>query len=424
MFRKFKKLLNKFKRYTRWMWVIILYIVKEYIWPALKYIFKIPFLIIKFIWKVINAIAQGIMDFSHDIFTYPFRSVKNFIKAIFYLLAFSSLVLSVFVNFDYIKKQYGYLDKFFCAIGSQDEIKNKVVRIVGAYSEGSGFFVQTNRVLTNFHVIDQEVSPKIILASGEFITPTKIIGDRKSDLAILVTDNHYPDLVMPLSYREDINENETLLATGYALGTDLSGKATLLKGNFIDLRKSRNSLESYIQTSINLAGGMSGGPLTDICGQVVGINTMSLAGMSLFIPSSYASTMMPLMNSEEIVHIAVDPDQSPEDAVEAFYTYLKTRRMEDGYNLLSQEYLQKTSFEEWTSRFPDVLDVIVVKVEREEGTDDTVFVKFSTKNWVDGEVEYHDYEGTWQTILEDGVYKMLKSNIKEVVEADQMWWYE
>jgi hypothetical protein len=39
-------------------------------------------------------------------------------------------------------------------------------------------------------------------------------------------------------------------------------------------------------------------------------------------------------------------------------------------------------------------------------------------------VEYHYYEGTWQTIFEDGVYKMLKSNIKEVVKPDYFWFYE
>ena len=98
--------------------------------------------------------------------------------------------------------------------------------------------------------------------------------------------------------------------------------------------------------------------------------------------------------------------------------------MRDGFNLLSEEYLKKTNFEEWTSRFTDILDVQIFLSEPYEDTGDTAFVKFGTKNWNDGEVEYHYYEGTWQTVLEDSVYKMLKSKIKEVEEPGWDWFYE
>lgn len=65
-----------------------------------------------------------------------------------------------------------------------------------------------------------------------------------------------------------------------------------------------------------------------------------------------------------------------------------------------------------------------IKEEWYQKTKDTAFVKFSTKNWVDGEAEMHYYEGTWQTIKEDGVYKMLKSKIKEVENPAWDWYYE
>jgi len=98
--------------------------------------------------------------------------------------------------------------------------------------------------------------------------------------------------------------------------------------------------------------------------------------------------------------------------------------MEKGFDLLSQEYLQKTNFEEWTNRFTDILDVYVYNTEMEEDSKDTVFVKFDTQNWVNQELATHYYEGTWQTILEDGKYKMLKSNIKEIEDPDRAWfWY-
>ncbi len=47
-----------------------------------------------------------------------------------------------------------------------------------------------------------------------------------------------------------------------------------------------------------------------------------------------------------------------------------------------------------------------------------------TKNWVNGEVEDHAYEETWQTVKEDGVYKMLKAKIVEVENPSDSWYYE
>ena len=132
---------------------------------------------------------------------------------------------------------------------------------------------------------------------------------------------------------------------------------------------------------------------------------------------------MPNFTDQNITKIQVDPSESPQGAVEAFYTYLKARRMEDGFALLSTEYLQKTNFEEWTNRFTDILDVDVIFVEPQENSEDTVNIKFSTKNWNGGEVDYHYYEGTWQTIKEDGVYKMLKSKILEVDSPGWDWFY-
>lgn len=168
---------------------------------------------------------------------------------------------------------------------------------------------------------------------------------------------------------------------------------------------------------------MSGGPLVDQCGSLVGVNTIGLAGLSLFIGATDVSSRLASFTDQDVVKIAVDPSLSPEEAVRAFYTYLKARRMQDGFNLLSKKYLEKTNFEEWTNRFTNILDVEIYKSERFENTRDTAFVKFSTKNWVDGEVETHFYEGTWKTVKEDGVYKMLQSKIKEVFEPEWNWFY-
>ena len=380
---------------------------------SLYYLFKF---VVKFILAFISLIFETLI--------FPFKSLKNFLKAIFYLCIFVYLVASLFVIGDYIRTQYGWYGKFLCSIGIRDTLQNSVVRVVGGYSEGTGFFIAPNKIITNFHVIADEPSPKIIFPDGNFVTPVKIVGNKEVDLAVLLTDKQYPDLVLSLPDRIAFVENEPLIAAGYPLGTDLTGKATLLKGRFIDFRKSKQMPIGYIQTDISLVKGMSGGPLVDQCGQVVGINTISLAGLSLFINADWTKTIISDFTDQNITKIEVDPSISPEAAVESFYTYLKARRMEEGYSLLSKEYLKKTNFEEWTNRFTDILDVDVILTKPDEDSKDTVFVKFSTKNWIDGEANYHYYEGTWQTAKEAGVYKMLKSKILEVENPGWDWFYE
>ena len=390
-----------------------------YLFP-LKFITYSLYYLFKFLFKLIFAVIGLIID----CIKFPFKSLKNFLKAIVYIIIAVYLFFSLVVIVDYLQKQYGSINKIFCGSETTEKLKKSVVRIEGSYGEGSGFFISENQVLTNFHVIEGEPSPKIILADGSIVTPSKVIGDMNSDLALLFVDGKYPDFVYPLPDEIRFSENEPLLSAGYAWGTDIAGMATVVKGNYIDYRTSKKNPVGYVQTNISLVAGMSGGPLVDQCGSLVGVNTLGVAGLSLFIGAHDIAGLFTYFSDADIAKIEVDPSKSPEDAVFAFYTYLKARRMQDGFNLLSQKYLEKTNFQEWTNRFTNILDVSIYESTIFENTKDTVFVKFSTKNWVDGEVEEHFYEGTWQTVLEDGVYKMLKSKIIEVDDPGWDWFYE
>lgn len=397
---------------------------KRLLFPLYLFPVKLITYSIYYILKFLISLAFSLIKIIIECIIFPFRSLKNFLKSLFILGLLFYIPVSLFVSADYLRNQYGYIGKIFCSYGTYDKLQNDVVRIVGGNSEGSGFFISDDQVLTNFHVIDNEPSPKIIFPDGTFITPNKIVGDKDIDLAVLSTEKKYPNFVLPLPQSTEIYGNEPLLSTGYPLGTELTGRATTVRGNFINLRHSSKDKAYFIQTNISLVGGMSGGPLTDQCGNVKGINTLSLAGLSLFIDAGQAGYVIPSFTDDQITKVNLNPSASPEESVKAFYTYLKTRRMKDGFDLLSQDYLKKTNFQEWTNRFYDVLDVEVYLTKPYQNSSDTIYIKFSTKNWTGEEVNMHYYEGTWQTIFEDNKYKMLSSNIKEVPNPSWDWYYQ
>jgi len=413
---KIKYSIKNLKAYFKKLLLPIYLFPVKLITYSLYYFLKF---LIKFLVSFIKVVFDAII--------FPFKSLKNFLKSLFIFGVSVYILASLYVIIDYLGNQYGSIDKFFCRYGVEERLKKSVVRIIGGYSEGSGFFISPNQVVTNFHVIADEPSPKVVFPDGSFETPEKIVGDNNKDIAVLTLSTDHSDMVYELPELEDfisLLDNEPLLSAGYPLGSNIVGDPTVLHGRFVDFRRSRKDYVGYVQTDISLIKGMSGGPLVDQCGKVVGVNTQSLAGISFFITAFDIKNNLPTLTDQEISKIDVDPSSSPEEAVYAFYTYLKARRMEDGFGLLSDYYLTKTNFEEWTNRFTDILDVDIFKSELEENSKDSVFVKFSTKNWVNGETEEHFYEGTWETVLEDGVYKMNKSKIVEIDNPDWDWFYE
>lgn len=400
------------KRFTHPVYLFPIKIITYTAYYLVKMVIKIIIRILKIIWFCVS---------------WPFRKWSNFGKTVFWLIFISYILAMTLVILIVMREQYGSFEKMFCFGSKQaDQTKKKVVRIIGTYGQGSGFFIKPNKVLTNFHVIDGETSPKIVFPDGTIEHPQTIVGDKNVDLAILTVSGSYPEYVLPIQTEEILlTKNEPLYSIGYPEGTDIKGDATVMKGQFNGTPKNIAGYSSlYIPLNLSVVQGMSGGPLIESCGSVVGVNQLGLGGMSLFISSTSVGDNIPKMTDIDITKVELHPEKSPEDAVFAFYTYIGARNMQEGYKLLSTTYLQKTNFEEWTARFKNIVTIMVIKTERVEGSRDTVFVKFLTDTWANDDLETHYYEGTWATIKEDGVYKMLKSHIVEVSSPDWNWYYE
>ena len=148
-------------------------------------------------------------------------------------------------------------------------------------SAGTGFIVtKDGLILTNKHVIsDAKANYKVFTSDGKQYTATIKATDPLNDIAFLKIDAK--DLpVVTLGNSDDLAIGQTVIAIGNALGqyqnTVTQGVVSAV-GRAIEagdgLSGSTESLDNVIQTDAAINSGNSGGPLVNLEGQVIGINT-------------------------------------------------------------------------------------------------------------------------------------------------------
>ncbi|HQQ89604.1 MAG TPA: trypsin-like peptidase domain-containing protein [Oscillospiraceae bacterium] len=146
-----------------------------------------------------------------------------------------------------------------------------VETITGGSAAGSGFFIDDQgTIVTNYHVIDGATSMSVEVSDGATYSVQKIIDfSQVYDLALLkidVTGNSYLELSA-----ESVKTGEQVYAVGSALGT-LTGSFTA--GTVSSTSRAVGMIDC-IQMDAAISSGNSGGPLVNIYGDVVGINTYS-----------------------------------------------------------------------------------------------------------------------------------------------------
>ncbi len=163
---------------------------------------------------------------------------------------------------------------------------------------GSGVVVDAEGiVLTNHHVVAGAESIMVKLADGREVPGELIDSSAESDIAVIQieADNLVP---APLGDSDECAVGEFVLAIGNPLGFE----ATVTSG--IISARGRSGLrilkyEDFIQTDAPLNPGNSGGPLVNLRGEVIGINTamarkegMDTQGINFAIPSNIARAVM------------------------------------------------------------------------------------------------------------------------------------
>ena len=166
-----------------------------------------------------------------------------------------------------------------------------------AQSLGSGFIIDnTGYIITNNHVIDNAEKIMVILYDDTSFE-AKVVGkDPKTDVALLKIDPKKIKLkAVKFGNSNDLRVGDWVIAIGNPFGLGGTVTAGIISARNRSIGLSR--YEDYIQTDASINSGNSGGPLFNMDGDVIGINTAILGrsgsiGIGFSIPSNSAEVVI------------------------------------------------------------------------------------------------------------------------------------
>ena len=180
-------------------------------------------------------------------------------------------------------------------IAVADQVKPIVVHIEAIvkvndrrkHVEGSGFIVgQDGRIVTNQHVVDKAQKVEVTIPGRSQKYPATVVGaDKQTDVALLkIEPDGDPLPVAEFGSVDALRVGQRVLAVGNPYGLDgtVSFGIVSAKGRNLEVDK---ILNDFIQTDAMIDRGSSGGPLVDLDGRVIGINSRGQGrGIGFTIP--------------------------------------------------------------------------------------------------------------------------------------------
>ncbi|MBA3601458.1 MAG: trypsin-like peptidase domain-containing protein, partial [Acidobacteria bacterium] len=162
-------------------------------------------------------------------------------------------------------------------------------------SVGSGFIVdKTGYILTNFHVVEDTSRISVRLQSGEDFAARIVGTDKETDLAVLKIDVPRDLPFIKLGNSDAAQVGDWVLAIGSPFGLAQTVTAGIISQTNRDTPYA-SVFQKFIQTDAAINRGNSGGPLVNMDGEVIGINsqiatsTGDYNGIGFALPSNEAA---------------------------------------------------------------------------------------------------------------------------------------
>ena len=177
------------------------------------------------------------------------------------------------------------------------------IGIYGSGAQGSGFVIDTQGdILTNNHVVEGATSVQVKFKTGNTVSATVSGTDTLDDLAVINVGASAISGITPLQFADSTQVQ--IGQEAIAIGSPYGLMNTVTVGIISGLNRSigGSNITGMLQTDAALNPGNSGGPLLDVNGNVVGINTAIEAetgatGIGFAVPSNIAVKVIPSLKA-------------------------------------------------------------------------------------------------------------------------------
>ncbi len=168
------------------------------------------------------------------------------------------------------------------------------------FSLGSGFIInEQGYIITNAHVVHNATDIRVVLSEGKREYPAKIVGaDRVTDSALIRIEPDHLLTVLPLGNSDHLRMGEMVLAIGNPLGLRHTVTSGIVSATERITPGLNEKLVDFIQTDSAINPGSSGGPLVNLYGEVVGVNTAMISkaqSIGFAIPINTVKMVMPML---------------------------------------------------------------------------------------------------------------------------------
>jgi serine protease Do len=205
------------------------------------------------------------------------------------------------------------INKAYDAVVVVESFYNKI-----NIASGTGFVYKQDEeygyIMTNSHVVDEGDETEIIFSNGKRVTAILLGNDELADIAVLRIDKDDIISVVEIGSSQNLELGNTVIAIGAPMGSDYSG--TVTKGIVSGMNRlvsisiggtTSDWLMSVIQTDAAISPGNSGGPLLNLAGEVVGINSLKLVdenveGIGFAIPIEESMEYVDYLEKGEIIN--------------------------------------------------------------------------------------------------------------------------